>query len=128
MDDDVFAHVRQDLILNDLPPNNSLYPRVIFGFIPAECFTHDLTAHAFTEINFDTTPVWDIECCYRTVFKITVDSSGFHEEHVVALDPGQHYSLAALMGGAPITLSGLQQIYRTYHEVVCRNFPKRPYA
>lgn len=52
----------------------------------------------------------------------------FHEERVVALDPGQHYSLAGLMGGGSIPLSGLQKIYSTYHEVACRNFPKRPYA
>jgi hypothetical protein len=63
-----------------------------------------------------------------TCTKITVDSAGFHEERVVALDPGQHYSLAGLMGGGSIPLSGLQKIYSTYHEVACRNFPKRPYA
>lgn len=128
MDNDVHAYVHQDLIFNDLERNNSLYPRMIFGFIPAECVTHDLTALAFTEVNFSDSPVWAIECSDRTVFKITVDSAGFHEERVVALDPGQHYSLAALMGGAPIPLSGLKQIYRTYHEVACRNFPKRRYV
>lgn len=128
MDNDVHAHIRQDLILNDIPGDPSLYPRVIFGFIPAERVTHDLLANAFTEYAFDTMPVWDVECSDRTLFKVTVDSAGFHEERVVALDPGQHYSLSALMGCAPISLSGLKQIYRTYHEVACRNFPKRPYA
>lgn len=128
MGDDVFAHVYQDLIHNDIPGDNSLYPRVVYGFIPAECITHDLLAHAYTEYNFEGGLEWDIECCDRTLFKVTVDAPGFHEERVVSLEPGLHYGLVELMGIQPIQLSALKQIYRTYHEVACRNFPKRPYA
>lgn len=129
MDNDAHAHVYQDLIFNDIPGDPSLYPRVVFSFIPAEYITHDLMARAFTEYAFDSTPLWDIECCDKTLFKIAVDSAGFHEECVVALEPGHRYSLATLMGGGGIILlSGLQKIYSTYHEVACRNLPKRPFV
>lgn len=128
MDDDVFAHVHQDLVHNDIPGNPSLYPRMIFGFIPAECVTHDLLAHAYTEYDFGGSPVWEVECSNQTLFKVTVDAPGFHEERAVMLEPGHHYSLADLMGGGQIQLSALQQIYQTYHEAACRSFPKRPYV
>lgn len=120
--------VCQDLVYNDIQGDNSLYPRMVFGFIPAECITHDLLAHAYTEYDFRDTPIWDVECCDRTLFKVTVDAPGFHEERVVSLDPGRHYSLADLMGTGQIQLSALKQIYRTYHEAACRSFPKRPYV